>query len=72
MKKLLYFGKEGCTQCFAMKRVLEKFDYEESHEYDKYDIMALPTIILVDDKGNELKRHSGYMTASQLTKWLAD
>lgn len=71
MNKLLYFGKEGCTQCSAMKRVLTEFDYEESHEYEKYDIMALPTLVLLDKDGKEIKRHSGFMTKSQLGKWLA-
>lgn len=52
------------------RQVLAELKYQRVHltdkynrsEMDKYGIRKLPTVILLDSSGNELKRHEGFMT----------
>lgn len=43
--------------------------HEESNEYDKYDVMSVPTLILLDDDGKEIKRMTGFHSAKQIAEW---
>ena len=73
---LLYFGSLSCPQCRALKESLRKANvvYEESEEYDKYNVMAFPTLILMGYKhGNEheeIDRRTGFQTVEQLDDFL--
>lgn len=42
----------------------------ELMESVKYDIRSVPTLVLVDNNDNEIKRHIGSMTESQLLDFL--
>lgn len=71
--KLLYFGAEWCSSCKALKPIVEKeipstgyeFKYvdmdtdEGAYMADDFSIRSLPTLILVDEQGNEVKRAVG-------------
>ncbi|NOU58317.1 thioredoxin family protein [Marinifilum caeruleilacunae] len=80
----LEFGAEGCISCRKMKKVMEevKNHYpakvnvvfmnalkEESQQLMKmYGIASIPTQILLDKKGKEFYRHSGYISFDDLSK----
>ena len=73
MSKLLYFGGSYCPACKALWPVVEKeapemgFDLRyvdcDSDEgavmVDDWHVRSLPTLIVVDENGNELKRAVG-------------
>ena len=74
MKKLLYFGAESwCSACRALRPVVEResaekgFDVkfldmdsdEGAIEAEKRVIKGLPTLVVVDENGNEVKRAVG-------------
>jgi len=73
---LLYFGSPSCAQCRALKESLKKANvvYEESEEYDKYNVMSLPTLILFEykhgNKHEEVDRRVGFQTVEQLDDFL--
>ena len=73
---LLYFGSPSCAQCRALKESLKKANvvYMESDEYEKYNVMSLPTLILMGYKhGNEheeVDRRTGFQTVQQLDDFL--
>lgn len=73
---LLYFGSPTCTQCRALKESLKKANvvYMESDEYEKYNVMSFPTLILMGYKhGNrheEVDRRVGFQTVEQLDDFL--
>ena len=49
-------------------------EYEVSEEYDKYNIMSVPTLVLMKSKKfhkhEEDKRHTGYMTPDELNEFV--
>ena len=73
---LLYFGSPSCSQCRALKDSLKKANvvYEENDEYEKYNVMSFPTLILMGyKKGNEheeVDRRVGFQTVEQLNDFL--
>ena len=72
---LLLFSTESCTQCKAIKRELEGIAYERCNDYDKYDIMSVPTLIILDGdsldgKGKEVGRLTGFHTKKQIQDWV--
>ena len=80
-KTLMKFYGEWCNPCKILDGIIQGIDLS-SVEYEDIDIStapdvtahyrvrAVPTVILLDDEGNELKRFSGTMNAEALTKWI--
>lgn len=80
-KTLMKFYGEWCGPCKILDGVMKNIDLS-GVEYENIDIAtapdvtahyrvrAVPTLILLDEDGNEVKRHSGTMNAEALTKWL--
>lgn len=80
-KTLMKFYGEWCNPCKILAGIIQGIDLS-SVEYEDIDIStapdvtahyrvrAVPTLILLDEDGNELKRFSGTMNAEALTKWL--
>ena len=68
MTKLIKFEKQGCVPCTMVQNFLEdkgvevkKVDAFEQPELSvQYDIGSVPTIILLDDEGNEIQRSIGF------------
>ena len=68
MPKLIKFEKQGCVPCTAVQNFLEdkgvaveKIDAFEQPELSaQYDIGSVPTVILLDDEGNEIQRSIGF------------
>jgi len=72
MNKLLKMGATWCTACKAQTKIFENdvppMDYEEV-DIDKnldlartYRIRSVPTLLIIDENGGEVKRHVGVLT----------
>lgn len=82
--KLLKFYAEWCAPCKMLARSLEdaKADIEsltisiEEIDIDqdmdtakKYNVRGVPTIIMVSEAGDEIRRKAGYMTTEELIRF---
>lgn len=80
--KLLKFYAEWCGPCKGLSMIVEgvkdKIDIEiENVDIDtcgsrsaQYNIRSVPTMVLVDDNGTELKRKVGSMNEADLLNFL--
>jgi len=76
MKKILYFSASWCQPCRTLGPIMEsvgnevnyqKIDVDSNQELSmKYGIRNIPTLVLVDNKGNELNRSTGVMQKQQI------
>lgn len=81
--KLLKFEASWCQPCKMMSKVIqetrhdvtvpiEAIDIDENQEMAvKYGIRGVPTMVLVDDNGQEVKRNVGLMRKDQLLAFLS-
>jgi len=82
--KLLKFHAVWCGPCQGLSMLMNNIQDEikipvESVDIDsdnttaiKYGVRSVPTLILVDDSGVEIKRHSGSMIKDDLLKFLGE
>lgn len=79
MNKLLIFSASWCAPCKAMKPMLDELDQDRLVRYDideatneraQYDVRAVPTLILVNEAGEELERLIGSQSLSAIQKLL--
>lgn len=74
MKRLLYFGAESwCSACRALKPIVEREALEKGFDVkfvdcddekgvmlaEDFAVRSLPTLVVVDENGNEVKRAVG-------------
>lgn len=75
------FGADWCHPCQMLKPVVEdlksQYTVEEVNIEDtseeiltKYKVRNIPLLVLEDKEGNELWRHTGFITKDELTKEL--
>ena len=77
--KLLKFEASWCGPCKALTKLMESTELdvpvevidvdEDSERAVQYGIRGVPTLILIDDTGVEVKRKVGMMSADDLTKF---
>ena len=80
--KVFYFSADWCGACKTNKPVVKQVCAESNVGFEEVDagvqvdkanmcgVSSLPTILIYDDKGEELVRHVGVMTKHQLMKHL--
>lgn len=84
MRTLLWFSGVWCHPCQLLKPNLEvsllqfrdidlrKIDVEQEREMMyTYQVKSVPTLILMDQQRNIIKRESGYMSVEQLIRFLS-
>ena len=73
--KLLKFYAEWCKPCTTLSKILEDFtsvpveniNIDSNQEFvTRYTIRNIPTLILVDNEGKELYKHTGLITLTEL------
>ena len=80
----LEFGSKGCSACKRMESVMEEIGSKYSTQLNVvflnvskpesqnlmklYGIAVIPTQIILDRKGKEFFRHSGYISTDELEK----
>ena len=73
---LILFSSPSCPQCRGLKESLKKtgLEYEESDDYDTYNVTELPTLVFMEAKKNhrheEKKRHVGFTTVDELNEFV--
>jgi thioredoxin len=84
MKTLIDFYAEWCGPCIAMKPVFaevenelegkilfKKIDVDKNpEEAQKFNVMSIPTFIIVDEEGKEVDKKMGAMPKEQLLSWI--
>jgi len=81
MKTLLKFEAPWCSSCRVLSNLLKDIDLTgievvpinidvDTASAKAYGIRGLPTIVLLDITGEEIKRKSGAMNASELRAFL--
>jgi thioredoxin 1 len=80
--KVLKFSASWCQPCKLLQAVIdnmsadigidiESIDIEVATDTaNQYNIRGVPTLVLIDDVGNEVKRHVGMITREKLLEWL--
>ena len=76
MKKLLYFSAEWCGPCKTLGPIVEslsgqinydKIDVDTNHEMSaQYGVRNIPTLILLDETGENKGRLVGLQTKDQI------
>lgn len=77
--KVLKIYSETCGPCRVLEKNLQAagishenvdVDSEQGEELvSKYEVRTVPTLILVDDEGNVVKRHSGLLGVQELKEF---
>ena len=86
--RILRFYADWCAPCTQFTQILKQakeklggqfpipmdsVNIEENiMESIAYDIKNIPTLVMIDDKRNEIKRHTGVMGVEQAIAWMQD
>ena len=77
--KILKFHAQWCGPCKMLSKTLEGYNEVEIQDIDideaqevaiRYGIRGVPTLVLVDDEGNEVRRRSGMMMFNEFEKFV--
>lgn len=79
-KELLKFQATWCGPCKMLSNIMEGEDFgvpvraididEHNDLAIKYGVRGVPTLILVDETGEEIKRRAGVMMLNEIKDWL--
>ena len=73
MKKLVWSDdkvQESVGEYNSSPYMLNSSNHDYIDEFDRYSIKYVPTTIITNDEGEELKRSVGYMSVKQLLNFL--
>lgn len=80
--KLTQFSASWCSSCVSLQSLIPRilpddydFEYIDIDNLDRMELMkggirGIPTLVLYDNQGVELRRKSGALTSEQLKKFL--
>ena len=80
--KVILYSAQWCSSCQTVKQALNPINTEDleievldidtlgMQALSKVGIKGIPTLILYDNQGNEIKRKSGALTKKQLEVFL--
>lgn len=78
--KVLKFSASWCSPCRMLQHIIdstsiqheiESIDIDENVKMaQQYNVRGVPTLIMIDDVGNEIKRNVGMLTKEKLLEWL--
>lgn len=78
--KLIEFSTTSCGSCKMLAQVInqckdlpevELVDCESQPELaGEFEVFQVPTLVLLDDNNQEVKRHVGFMPKPQLESWV--
>lgn len=81
---ILKFSASWCTPCQKLKEIFQELDLTHHHldEFDvdneddmevasRYRVRGVPTVILIDDNGNEITRFSGVKSKKEIEELLS-
>ena len=80
--KVIKFSASWCQPCKLLQQLIDSLSNQLQVEIDnidieqdvetstRYNIRGVPTLVLIDDVGNEVKRHVGMITKDKLVEWL--
>jgi len=79
---LLKFSASWCSPCAQLTKLMQDVDLTgielinvdadtDANTAKQYNVRAIPTLILLDSTGEEIKRKSGGFTVSELNKFLS-
>lgn len=82
MSRVLRFTATWCGPCKMLAKTLEKIETNLPIEVcdidavpemaQQYGVRGVPTLILLDDEGKEVKRLVGGKPEAELRKWLGE
>lgn len=83
MKTLLKYEAPWCASCKVLTNLLKDVDLTgtevvpvnidvDTASAKAYNVRGLPTLITLDETGEEIKRSTGALTKDQLMKFLGD
>ena len=80
--KILKFSSATCMPCKQMAKVIDELDDDTKSLFEEYtsenditkfmqfNVRSVPTLIAVDELGNELRRSTGMMTEDKLIEFI--
>ena len=80
--KILKFSSATCMPCKQLTKMIDGLDHEVKSLFEEYtsenditkfmqfNVRSVPTLIAVDESGNELRRSTGMMTEDKLIEFI--
>ena len=80
--KILKFSSATCMPCKQLAKIIAGLDHEVKSLFEEYtsenditkfmefNVRSVPTLIAVDESGNELRRSTGMMTEDKLIEFI--
>jgi len=80
--KILKFSSATCMPCKQLAKIIDGLDNDIKAMFEEYtsenditkfmefNVRSVPTLIAVDESGNELRRSTGMMTEDKLIEFI--
>ena len=80
--KILKFSSATCMPCKQLAKIIDGLDHEVKSLFEEYtaenditkfmefNVRSVPTLIAVDESGNELRRSTGMLSEDKLIEFI--